>query len=447
MNAIGFVGVLLGLAIMIYLVCFQNWNVLLSTIVASLFVALLNGLNLWTAISDSYLSGAAGWVKSMLIMFTLGAVFGRVIQRTGTAQSLGKAIAKVIGKNNVGLCIHLLSAILVLGGVDPIIAVLTITPISMQMIKEANLPRRYGFACMIGGASSYAMSMPGSPIIHNLMPTFFLGTTTTAAWKLGLAIFAINIALEFAYMHYLRLKFNKAGRGFDLPEDKMDEFGLVSDDRTKTESALPSAASGVVCLLIVILSSIILGGVVGLESLAVVCTALVVACIVNLIWNRKYLRQPVSQVLEEGSIDGIVGCILCAAVLGFVGVVQTTTSYTAFANWTNGLGTSLSYLGIFLSIQLMAATTGNSPGTLNIFLQNFAQGYVSMGINPQVVHRLASASCMGFDCMPHNPGTITYLRTYRLSYREAYIDVFMTLCLCPAVAAFCGALIAFTGLC
>ncbi|MCD8100422.1 MAG: hypothetical protein LUE06_07570 [Oscillospiraceae bacterium] len=435
MSILGMIGVLLGIVLMIYLVCFRNWNVMLATLLASLLIALFNAQNLWTAISEAYLSGAAGWVQDQLILFTLGALFGRVLQRTGAAQAVGTSLSKVIGKKYTGIVIHLLGFLLVYGGIDCIVACLTIAPIATQMCKEANVPRRYGFACMCGGISSYALSMPGSPIVHNLMPTWYLGTTTIAAWKLGLCIFIINILLEYCYIVYLRNKFLKANAGF-VPANMVVE---------KDENGSGSAASGYVCLLIVILSSIILGGIVGLTSLMVVCTALAVSSAINLIWNYKRLKLPIFKILEEGTMDGIVGCLLCAAVLGFVGVVQSTEAFTAFSNWTNGLGTNMGYFGIFLSIQLMAACLGNSPGTLNIFLENFAQNYIAMGMTPEVVHRLASTSCMGFDAMPHNPGTITFLRTYGLSYREAYIDVFITMCACPVIAAFCGCCLAFLG--
>jgi H+/gluconate symporter-like permease len=285
--------------------------------------------------------------------------------------------------------------------------------------------------------------VPGSPVIHNIMPTFFLGTTATAAWKLGIVITAITLVLEVFYMNYLRKKFKKKSLGFDLPAEKTT---VQNGEMVPVERKLPSAASGLVCLLLVILCTIFLGGVIGLDSMMVVCSSLAGATILNLLWTRKYLPGiPVYKVLEEGTTDGIIGHVLCAAVLGFVGVVQATSAFGAFANWTNGMGTSIGYLGIFFSITLMAATTGNSPGTLNLFLSQFAQNYVSLGMNPQVVHRLASTASMGFDVMPHNPGTIVYLRTFGLSYREAYIDVFIACGAIPAFASFCGGCIAYTG--
>jgi H+/gluconate symporter-like permease len=466
MDVIGIIGVLLGIAVMIFLVCWQNWNILLATFVASFIVAITNGLNIWTAFSEYYLTGAADWVKTMLIIFTLGALLGRVMQRTGSAQSLGRLLARIIGKKRMGLVIFLLSWLLVYGGVDNIVACLTLCPIAMQMAKEANVPRRYAFACFLGGACSFAMSMPGSPIIHNLMPTWILGTSLTAAFKLGMVIVFFNILFVWLWIRHLKKKAAKTELGFDVSDERaMELYNIVENDVD-----LPSAASGLVSLLIVILSSIILGGVLGLNSTTVVCGSLLLAIIVNLVWNfkfigvdksetedssvllpnakalKKFRTVPLYKILEEGATDGILGCILCASVLGWVGVVQTTSAFAAFADWTNGLGSSLSYLGIFISIQLMAMVTGNSPGTLSVFLNNFAPGYLAMGMNPAVVHRIATTSCMGFDCMPHNPGTITYLRTFHLSYREAYIDVFMCCCVAPGAAAFLGSLLAIAGL-
>lgn len=441
MAALGIIGVILGIALMIYLVCWRNWNVLLSTLAASVLIALFNGMNVWTAISVDYLTGAAGWVQDMLLIFALGALFGRVLQRTGSAQALGKWLAKVLGKKNIAIVIFVLAWALVYGGIDNIVACLTICPIAIEMAKQANMPRRYVFAAFLGGACCFVMAMPGSPIIHNLMPTWFLGTSLTAASILGMAIVILNVLFEALYIHHLGKKFRKKGQGFDLPPDEDKALDAAIEEN------LPSPICGIVCLLIVIVSSILLGGILEFDSTMVVCAALVVAIAVNLIWCHSCCQVPVYKILEEGTIDGIMGCVLCAAVLGWVGVVQSTDAFSVYANWTNNMGSSIGYVGIFLSIQLMAIITGNSPGTLNVFLTNFSQNYIAMGLNPQVIHRLSSASCIGFDAMPHNPGTITYLRTFKHTYREAYVDVFFCCCVCPACAAFLGSLLALIGLC
>lgn len=442
MQVVGILGVFIGIAVMIYLVCIRSWNVFLATLVASAVIALMNGLNIWTALTDYYLYGAADWVQSMLILFSLGALFGRVLQKTGSAQAVGQWLARKLRIRNTGLVIFLLGFLFTMGGISSIVGCLTLCPIAIEMARQSNMPRRYVFASFLGGGVSFAIMCPGSPEVVNLMPTWFLGTSTTAAPLLGFCIVAATVICEYLYLHHQKKKYQKKGMGFDLTREKAAEmYGTVDD------STLPCAASGLVPLCIVIVGSILFGGILAFDSTLVVCASLTIGIIVNLIWTWKNLDVPVAKVLEEGAADGIIGCLLCAAVLGWVEVVKATDAFMIYANWTNGMGTSLGYVGIFLSIQLMAIVTGNSPGTLNVFLTNFAQNYISLGMVPEVVHRLSTASCIGFDVMPHNPGTITYLRAFKFSYLEAYLDVFVCCAICPAIGAFAGTLLAGLGIC
>ena len=59
---------------------------------------------------------------------------------------------------------------------------------------------------------------------------------------------------------------------------------------------------------------------------------------------------------------------------------------------------------------------------------------VSRGINPQVLHRVASIACGGMDTLPHNGAVITLLGITGMTHKESYADIGMCTVIIPLIA-------------
>ena len=86
----------------------------------------------------------------------------------------------------------------------------------------------------------------------------------------------------------------------------------------------------------------------------------------------------------------------------------------------------------------LAGITGSASGGLSIALQALGETYyqrgIDAGINPELLHRVASMSCGGLDSMPHNGAVITLFLICGVTHRQGYKDVGVVSILCPLVA-------------
>jgi len=58
----------------------------------------------------------------------------------------------------------------------------------------------------------------------------------------------------------------------------------------------------------------------------------------------------------------------------------------------------------------------------------------AVGINPELLHRVAVMSSGCFDSLPHNGAVITLLGICKLTHKQSYFDIFMVSVIIPLTA-------------
>lgn len=58
----------------------------------------------------------------------------------------------------------------------------------------------------------------------------------------------------------------------------------------------------------------------------------------------------------------------------------------------------------------------------------------ALGINPEVLHRIAAIACGGLDTLPHNGAVITLLGVTGMTHKESYLDIGMCTAIIPILA-------------
>lgn len=79
---------------------------------------------------------------------------------------------------------------------------------------------------------------------------------------------------------------------------------------------------------------------------------------------------------------------------------------------------------------------------MSIALEAFGKEYLvwanKVGINPELLHRVASVASGGLDTMPHNGAVITLLGIVGLKHRDSYWDIAMVTLVIPFAVVFVG---------
>ena len=67
-------------------------------------------------------------------------------------------------------------------------------------------------------------------------------------------------------------------------------------------------------------------------------------------------------------------------------------------------------------------------------MQTFAENYLNLGVEPEVLHRIATLGAGGLDSLPHCGAVIAMLTIMGLKHREAYKDIFVVTVAIPVIA-------------
>ena len=91
METLSMIGLIVSLVLLIYLTL-KGINIIVAAILCSIILAVTGGLNLQTAMMENYMDGFTDYFSSWFLVFLLGAIFGKVMQETKSADSIARSI-------------------------------------------------------------------------------------------------------------------------------------------------------------------------------------------------------------------------------------------------------------------------------------------------------------------------------------------------------------------
>src|SRR5262249_50612431 len=143
-----------------------------------------------------FMGSAATFVAQFFPLFLLGALFGKLMEDSGSVVAIGRFITERLGTQHAMLAVVLAGAIVTYGGVSLFVGFFLLRPLAHHLFRSVGIPRRLMPAAIVLGTSTFTMSaLPGTPSIQNAIPMPFFGTTPFAAP--GLGILASLIMLGF----------------------------------------------------------------------------------------------------------------------------------------------------------------------------------------------------------------------------------------------------------
>ena len=185
------IAIILSLGLLIYL-AYRGWSVIIIAPLLALLAALLSGLagdpvHLLATYTQEFMPSLGGYVTSNFPMFLLGAIFGKVMDDTGSAKAIAEWFVKTLGKGKEIWTVVLACGVVTYGGVSLFVAAFAIYPIGAALYRESNLPKRLLPPAIALGAFTFTMTaIPGTPQIQNTIPMKYFGTDSFAAPVLGI---------------------------------------------------------------------------------------------------------------------------------------------------------------------------------------------------------------------------------------------------------------------
>ena len=457
-TTISVIGLFLALFLLVFMAYRGHSVIIIAPIIAVIAIVTSSGLDshIMANYTEVYMQGFAGYVKNYFPLYLLGAVFAKLMEETGYADSIADFVIAKLGTGKAVLSVVLACAILTYGGVSMFVVAFVVLPIAITVFKQADIPKRLIPGTIALGAMTFTMTaLPGTPQVQNTIPMTYFGTDAFAAPVLGIIAAIVMFTCGMLWLNHRVKKAKAAGEG----------YGDYDDEIKERNGAAPNIILALIPIVIIVAVNLVcskviypninsdylkdygtvLGKVSGNWSVLI---ALIISSIYIILVNVKKLTNLQGN-LKEAASNSFAPLINSCAVVGFGSVVQGLAIFGIVQAFVLNLSSN-PLISEFLSVNLLCGLTASASGGLGTTLEVLAPTLMDMGakygIGPQVLHRIASVSAGGLDSLPHNGATITTLQLCGMTHKQSYLDMFMCTVVFPILAALTIVILASLGI-
>jgi H+/gluconate symporter-like permease len=465
----GILGVLIALGLLITF-SYRGVSVLVLAPLMALLAVLLGGAPLLASYTQVFMPAMGSFIIQFFPLFLLGALFGKLMDDTGSARALSEAIVARLGEGNTLPAVVLACAVLTYGGVSLFVVAFAVYPIAASMFERAKLPRTLIPASIALGAFTFTMTaLPGTPAIQNAIPMPYFGTTAFAAPGIGILAGSMMLGLGLAWITFRVRRWRGAidttaesprstrkelrelaqGEGFDIT--------AISDYTADPTRSLPSVSIAALPILLVITLNYLFSAYVlpamdagylseprfgavsfsSVKGLWAILLALAGSIVVMAVLNWSRLRS-VTETLDDGANAATSPAFNTASLVGFGAVIASLPAFDIIRDAVLGIWPGNPLISLAIAVNILAGITGSASGGMSIALQTLGDTYLDLGraagIHPDLLHRVTAIATGGLDALPHNGAVITLLSVCRMTHREAYKDIFVVACAIPILA-------------
>ncbi|MGP9043070.1 GntP family permease [Cytobacillus kochii] len=434
--------IILALGLLIFL-AYRGYPVIIIAPIVTLLAVVISGGLLLPSYTETYMSNAANYIKSFFPIFLLGAIFGKVMEMTGAAAAIARTIVSSLGSKHAILAVVLACSALTYGGVSLFVVAFAVYPFAAAIFKEADIPKRLIPGAIALGAFTYTMdALPGTPQIQNIIPTNYFGTDAYAAPLVGIIGAIIIFTGGMIWLERRRRKALANGEGYGT--------GHKNEPEKVDSNTLPSFWLAILPLVVVIALNFIfsrtswsakfwydasqlseqynIADPSTVTSTWALVAALTIGIIVAMLTNVRKIKTGLAAGLTTAAMGSLLAIFNTASEVGFGNVVKTLPGFTAIQDWVfNASNNPL--VSEAIAVNVLSGVTGSASGGLSIALEVMGAQYLQMaqtlGISPELLHRIASMASGGMDTLPHNGAVITLLAITGLTHRQSYGDIFV----------------------
>jgi H+/gluconate symporter-like permease len=423
---IDILAILLALGLLMYL-AFRGVTLLVLAPGMALLAALLTGgLPLLAAYTQIFMTNTGDFIIAFFPLFMLGAIFGKLMDDSGSAQSIAQSVIVWLGPERAIVSVVLCCGVLTYGGVSLFVVAFAIFPVAAALFRDADIPKRLIPGTLGLGAFTFTMSaLPGTPAIQNAIPMPFFGTTAFAAPGLGIITGVIMFVLGTAWLTRRAARARASGEGYGTHADSLPEPDIVMrehtqsggfdiselpSDREETEK-LPFFALALAPVIIVILvnfgfvqfivpmldTSYLAEprfGATTVQSVRgvwAIIVALSLAIVFLIAFNRTRLES-LRTSLDRGADASVLPIFNTASLVGFGAVIAALPAFDTIREGILSIGAGNPLISLAVAVNVLAAMTGSASGGMSIALDALGSTYVQLaeatGVSLEAMHRV-----------------------------------------------------------
>lgn len=464
--------VLIVLGLLMYLAFRGVTLLILAPGMAVLAVMLSGGLPILAAYTQIFMTSTGQFIVTFFPLFLLGAIFGKLMEDSGAAQSIARSVSAWLGPQRAIASVVVCCAVLTYGGVSAFVVAFAVFPVAAALFRDADIPKRLIPAAIIVGGFSFTMSaLPGSPAIQNAIPMPFFGTTAFAAPGLGIITGLVMLGLGLAWLERRAARARAAGEGYGRHEDSLPVRDVMLREHAQSggfdiaelsekpaaEEDLPPFALAILPIVLVIVISFVfitlivprmdtsyladpLFGETTIESVRgvwAVILGLFFAILVLVVGNWRRLGN-VTASLDKGADASLLPIFNTASLVGFGAVIAALPVFLMISDAALAIGGSNPLVSVAVSVALLSGMMGSASGGMSIALDALAPTFVELafatGVSVEAMHRVTAVAAGSLDTLPHNGAVITLLAVCKLTHREAYADIFAVGIVVPLIS-------------
>ena len=439
MEIVGVLGIIVGLVFFV-IAAMKGWNVLITSIVTAIIIALTNGMDIAASMvgkESSYVTGLAGFVQNNIFIFLGGAIIGEFIDKSGAAKSIAHAIMSKVGNKGayfVLLGIALVGAILTYAGISMFVAMFALIPLARPMFKECNIPWHLFCAAWTLAACSFTMAMiPGVPAVAWINAANGCGVSLTAAPIMGIVGSIIAIILSCIYIKFALKRAQAKG---EVYESTGDEAVASSADEK-----LPNLGISLLPL-IALIAVIIIGSQLGVAN--IVYIGMIVAVVLCMILFFKFIPN-MRDTMGNGAKNALGPVLFTSAAVG-VGTVASASPgfeviYQAIFNMPGG-----AYVSAAVMAAVLGGVMGSGSGAVGIIATNFLDPYLATGVNPAALAKIIATSATIGGALPNSGAMFGMLAAMGLNHKNSYKHIAAISIGCGLVALVVMIIMAYAGI-
>ncbi|MEZ5470248.1 MAG: GntP family permease [Marinicella sp.] len=442
----GVIGILLSLGLLMYLAYRGISVIILAPVLAMLAVVFAGeGSQMLGIYTQIFMTKMGSFAIKYFPIFLLGAIFGKLMEDSGSAMVIAKSIINKLGIKHASLAIVTACGLLTYGGVSVFVVAFAVYPLAAALFKEGNLPKRFIPATIALGAFTFTMTcLPGTSQIHNIIPASYFGTDMYAAPVVGLCA---GFTMMFGGLWWINLRIKKyQAEGYG--EDHTNEPVIMADHH------LPSLWVALLPIVVVVLANFLFQkmwipswdtgylasdkfgqmDVNKVKSIWSMIMALILAVgtVIMFSWSKF---TDVNGTMTKGAMGSMLPTFNTASEVGYGGTIASLGAFLLVKDAVINVSPGNPLISEVLAVNVLAGITGSASGGLTIALEALGSTYAQLAeqfsINPEWMHRLASMASGGFDSLPHNGAVITLLTICGLSHKQSYKDIFMVSLVIP----------------